>query len=146
MVVKLRDLNEKDGVGIYDAIIVPNDATNFDVIKGMFPNIKFDNECNGIIYGYEKSDFPKPTNMGFNINWLNKKYNVQYQNIKTKKCKWMLYDYRTLVPKDHGNIPNPYWRIPARYKVELKYCPYCGRKIDYSEVDEEIKERKENDK
>ena len=73
MVVKLRDLNEKDGVRIYDAIVVPNDATNFDVIKGMFPNIKFDNECNGIIYGYEKSDFPKPTNMGFNINWLNKK-------------------------------------------------------------------------
>lgn len=71
---------------------------------------------------------------------------VEVQNIKTKKCKWILYDYRTLAPRDHGNIPNPYWRIPARYKVELKYCPYCGRKIDYSEVDAEIKEREEDDK
>lgn len=130
MVIKLRDLNEKDDIRIYDAIVVPNDATNFDVIKGMFPNIKFDNE---------------PTNMKFNINWLNEKYNVQYQNIKTKKCKWILYDYRTLAARDHVDIPNPYWRIPVRYKVELKYCPYCGREIDYSEVDADIKEREEND-
>lgn len=141
MVIKLRDLNEKDGIGIYDAIIVPNDATNFDVIKGMFPNIKFDNECNGI-NGYEKNYVSKP--MRFNINWLNKKYNVHNQNIKTKKCKWILYDYRTLAARNHGNVLNPYWRIPARYKVELKYCPYCGREIDYSEVDAEIKEREEN--
>ena len=58
-----------------------------------------------------------------------------------KKCKWILYDYRTLVPREHGDIPNPYWRIPARYKTELKYCPYCGGEIDYSEVDAEIEKR-----
>lgn len=58
-----------------------------------------------------------------------------------KKCKWILYDYRTLMPREHGNIPNPYWRIPARYRTELRYCPYCGREIDYSEVDTEIEKR-----
>lgn len=58
-----------------------------------------------------------------------------------KKCKWILYDYRTLVPREHGDIPNPYWRIPARYKTELKYCPYCGGEIDYFEVDAEIEKR-----
>lgn len=68
------------------------------------------------------------------------------KELKSEKCKWILYDYRTLAPREHGEIPNPYWRIPARYKVELKYCPYCGREIDYSEVDAEIKERKENNK
>lgn len=58
-----------------------------------------------------------------------------------KKCKWILYDYRTLVPREHEDISNPYWRISASYKTELKYCPYCGREIDYSEVDAEIEKR-----
>lgn len=58
-----------------------------------------------------------------------------------KKCKWILYDYQTIAPKEHENISNPYWRIPTRYKTELKYCPYCGGEIDYSEIDTEIEKR-----
>lgn len=46
------------------------------------------------------------------------------------KCKWGKYDYRTVCPKEH-DIDNPYWRIPENYKDVLKYCPYCGKEIDY---------------
>lgn len=42
-------------------------------------------------------------------------------------CEWVKYDYRTMCPKYH-DIGNPYWRIPVDDK-ELKYCPYCGKKI-----------------
>lgn len=42
-------------------------------------------------------------------------------------CEWVKYDYRTMRPKYH-DIGNPYWRIPVDDK-ELKYCPYCGKKI-----------------
>ena len=46
------------------------------------------------------------------------------------KCKWVKYDYRTVCPKNH-DINNPYWRIPENRKDVLKYCPYCGKEIDY---------------
>lgn len=49
---------------------------------------------------------------------------------KKGKCKWIRYDYRTMCPKDH-NVDNPYWRIPENRK-EIKYCPYCGKEIDYN--------------
>lgn len=46
------------------------------------------------------------------------------------KCKWVKYDYRTMCPAEH-DIDNPYWRIPENRKDALKYCPYCGKEIDY---------------
>ena len=42
-------------------------------------------------------------------------------------CVWIIYDYRTLCPREH-DINNPYWRIPVD-RTKLTYCPYCGKKI-----------------
>ena len=42
-------------------------------------------------------------------------------------CEWIKYDYRTICPKNH-DTNNPYWRIPDNMD-NLKYCPYCGKKI-----------------
>ena len=49
------------------------------------------------------------------------------RTIKTD-CEWIKYDYRTMCPKTHGDVDNPYWRIPADMKHFL-YCPYCGKRI-----------------
>ena len=49
---------------------------------------------------------------------------------KKGKCKWIQYDYRTMCPEEH-DIDNPYWRIPETRRDVLKYCPYCGKEIDY---------------
>ena len=46
-----------------------------------------------------------------------------------KKCTWMHYDYRTVVPKYH-DPDNPYWRIPENKMDALKFCPYCGNEIE----------------
>ena len=43
-------------------------------------------------------------------------------------CEWIKYDYRTMSPKNHGDVDNPYWRIPTDMK-HLLYCPYCGKRI-----------------
>ena len=43
-------------------------------------------------------------------------------------CEWIKYDYRTMCPKNHGDVDNPYWRIPTDMK-HLLYCPYCGKRI-----------------
>lgn len=58
-------------------------------------------------------------------------------------CEWMLYDSRTICPKEHsdkcnGGRDKPFWRIDAGYRENLTYCPYCGKKIDYSKIDKEI--------
>lgn len=59
-----------------NAIKISPNSTNKSLIKKAFPNVEFDNECNGIIYGYEKSDSIKSIIplMGFNMNWLKEKY------------------------------------------------------------------------
>lgn len=59
-----------------NAIKVSPNLTNKGFIKKAFPNVEFDNECNGIIYGYKKSDSIKSIVplMGFNMNWLKEKY------------------------------------------------------------------------
>lgn len=54
------------------------------------------------------------------------------------KCKWFLYDYRTIAPKEHSDIKDPYWRLP-KDRDYLKYCPYCGNEIDYLEIDEALR-------
>lgn len=43
-------------------------------------------------------------------------------------CEWIKYDYRTMCPKNHGDVDNSYWRIPTDMK-HLLYCPYCGKRI-----------------
>ena len=60
--------------------------------------------------------------------------------LEMNKCKWILYDYRTICPENHedvcdGSIDNPFWRLHVNYKKVIKYCPYCGKEIDYSEID-----------
>ena len=59
-----------------DAIKISPNLTNKGLIKKAFPNVEFDNECNGIIYGYKKSDSIKSIVplMGFKISWLKEKY------------------------------------------------------------------------
>lgn len=45
------------------------------------------------------------------------------------KCKWFLYDYRTIAPKEHFDIEDPFWRIPLQALSTIKYCPCCGKQI-----------------
>ena len=61
-------------------------------------------------------------------------------------CKWILYDHRTICPEEHtdvcnGSIDKPFWRLPERYKEMIKFCPYCGKPIDFSEIETAIKNR-----
>lgn len=51
----------------------------------------------------------------------------------TEKCTWIKYDYRTMCPKGHIDVDNPYWRIPENRMETLKYCPYCGKEIEVEE-------------
>ena len=48
-----------------------------------------------------------------------------------EKCKWIKYDYRTIMPKGH-TIDSPFWRIPEN-RAEIVYCPYCGKEIEVEE-------------
>lgn len=60
-----------------NAIKVSPNLTNKGLIKKAFPNIEIiDEECNGIVYGYKKSDSIKSIVplMGFKMDWLAKKY------------------------------------------------------------------------
>lgn len=52
--------------------------------------------------------------------------------LKTKRCKWIRYDYRTICPQNH-DVDNPYWRIPEKRMDVLKYCPYCGKEVEVTE-------------
>lgn len=60
-----------------NAIIISRNLTNKGLIKKAFPSIEIDNEeCKGIVYGYEKSNSIKSIVplMGFKANWLKEKY------------------------------------------------------------------------
>lgn len=60
-----------------NAIKISPNLTNKGFIKKSFPNIEFDDEeLNGLIYGYEKSDSIKSIVplMAFKPNWLKEKY------------------------------------------------------------------------
>ena len=52
----------------------------------------------------------------------------EQEDVQSNMCEWIEYDYRTMCPTEHGDVDNPYWRIPYD-KVHLTYCPYCGKKI-----------------
>lgn len=65
-----------DTLNVLDNCIeIPNGATNGDALKAIFPNIQFDNELNGIMYGYMSNDTDRKTPMlGMNLEWLNTPY------------------------------------------------------------------------
>lgn len=54
------------------------------------------------------------------------------ENKASNTCEWIKYDYRTMCPKNHGDVDTPYWRIPVDMK-HLRYCPYCGMRIRLTE-------------
>lgn len=63
-----------------------------------------------------------------------------------KKCKWILYDYRTICPEGHtdvcdGSTGKPYFRLMGNYKEVMKYCPFCKLEIDYTYIDKAIEKR-----
>lgn len=53
---------------------------------------------------------------------------------KDNKCKWIHCDYRTIYPKEHDIT---FWMIPENRMNGLKYCPYCGKKIEIELIDKE---------
>lgn len=60
-----------------NAINITPNLTNKGFIKKSFPSIEIDNkECNGVVYGYKKSNSIKSIVplMGFKANWLKEKY------------------------------------------------------------------------
>lgn len=67
--------------------ISPN-LTNKGFIKKAFPNIDLDlnQKHNGYFLGYRDKTELRPI-VWFDENWLKEKYNGQYQDVKTKKCK-----------------------------------------------------------
>lgn len=92
--------------------------------------------------------YPQIIDAGYHASTV-RLYKKKEKSNSDAKCPWILYDYRTICPKYHnentGLTHSPYWRIPEFYKVDIKYCPYCGKEIDYSEIDADIAERKKND-
>ena len=67
--IKEHEVTEEE----VNAIEIPNGITNGDMIKAMFPNIQWDNECNGVFYGYKTNDRMMPM-LGANFNWWNATY------------------------------------------------------------------------
>lgn len=90
--------------------------TNGEKIKEVFPNIECEVKDNTVLTNIDNG-------IWFSLDWWNSEY-------KEPKCQWIKYDYRTICPKEHIIIGNsPYWRIPDNMNA-LKYCPYCGKKIE----------------
>lgn len=52
-----------------------------------------------------------------------------------KKCKWILYDVKTVVPENHDTTNSKPLKVSITNGMsELKYCPHCGRRVDLSDV------------
>lgn len=52
-----------------------------------------------------------------------------------KKCKWILYDVKTVVPENHDTTSSKLLKVSITNGMsELKYCPHCGRRVDLSDV------------
>ena len=52
-----------------------------------------------------------------------------------RKCKWILYDVATVVPKNHDTTNSKLLKVSMTNGMsELKYCPHCGRRVDLSDV------------
>ena len=77
-VVNVEDLGENIGdydIKIHNAILISKGMTNFEVLKELFPNIKFKvSEISKVAYGADSNEKVALAKMAFNLNWLNKKY------------------------------------------------------------------------
>ena len=60
--------------------------------------------------------------------FVNKNEIVLRKYEETETCEWEQYGYKTLHSKEHDVI-NPFLEIPESMDNEIKYCPYCGKKI-----------------
>lgn len=56
--------------------IIPKVITNRDMMETTYSNIQWDNECNGVIYGYKTNDRMMPI-LGADFNWWNAPYEVK---------------------------------------------------------------------
>lgn len=63
-------LNKED---IFKDINEVKATTNMDILKTMFSDIQWDNECNGIIYGFKTDDRSLPI-LGVDLDWGNEQY------------------------------------------------------------------------
>lgn len=68
-----KDINKVESSIDAGNVIIPKKATNMDILKIMYPNIQWDNECNGIIYGFKKDDRALPM-LGIDLDWANNLY------------------------------------------------------------------------
>lgn len=57
-----------------NTIIIPEGATNRDMIKAMFPTLEMKNECNGIFYMYDTEKDRGIPMIGVDYNWWNAPY------------------------------------------------------------------------
>ena len=77
-VVNVEDLGENIGdydIKIHNAILISKGMTNFEVLKELFPNIKFKkSEISKMVYGAEGNEKVAMAKMAFDMNWLHKKY------------------------------------------------------------------------
>ena len=77
-------------------------------------------------YASHEGGFPFTSESGTRTQLSARGIITEYKAANT--CEWIKYDYRTMCPKNHGDVDNPYWRIPTDMK-HLRYCPYCGKRI-----------------
>ena len=74
----VEDLGENIGdydIKTHNAILVSKGMTNFEVLKELFPNIKFkESEISKVVYGADCDEKVAMAKMAFDMNWLNKKY------------------------------------------------------------------------
>ena len=67
------------GVEVMPCIRLDTDKpTNGDMIKAMFPNIQWDNECDGVFYGYKTNDRMMAM-LGVDFNWWNSPYRKEQE-------------------------------------------------------------------
>lgn len=77
-VVNVEDLGENIGdydIKIHNAILISKGMTNFEVLKELFPNIKFkESEISKAVYDTDGDKKVAMAKMAFDMNCLNKKY------------------------------------------------------------------------
>ena len=77
-VVNVEDLGENIGdydIKTHNTILASKGMTNFEVLKELFPNIKFkESEISKMVYGADGDENVTMGKMAFDMNWLHKKY------------------------------------------------------------------------
>lgn len=109
-----------------NAIKITSNLTNKGFIKKAFPNIEIvDEECNGIVYGYEKSNSIKSIVplMAFKPNWLREKYGKDKMEklIKDKENKALLEIEQIIKDHDEDSMPEDFFYIDEIREVVNKW-------------------------